>query len=168
MREIVVQNEALRYRLLSDELRDAYGNIDEETLRDTLEGISELPALIEEIVRSSLDDEAMITGLKTRVDAMATRLTRLRERHQKKRKLAAWALGSAGLAKLAADDFSVTLSEGVLRLEINDESKLGIEYLIPQPPKPDRAAISAALKQGAVLEGASLVQGQPYITVSIR
>lgn len=168
MRDLVVQNEALRYRLLSDDLKEAYEEIDDETLSDTLEGISEFPALIEEIVRSSLDDEAMIAGLKTRADAMAARLARLKERYQKKRQLAAKALGSAGLAKLQAVDFTVALSEGALRLEIKDESKLAIDYLIPQPPKPDRAAITAALKNGIALEGASLVEGQPYIVVSIR
>lgn len=110
----------------------------------------------------------MIAGLKTRADAMAARLARLKERYQKKRQLAAKALGSAGLAKLQAVDFTVALSEGALRLEIKDESKLAIDYLIPQPPKPDRAAITAALKNGIALEGASLVEGQPYIVVSIR
>ena len=55
-----------------------------------------------------------------------------------------------------------------MRLEISDESKLCRHYLIPQPPKPDRAGITHALKQGLALEGASLVQGQPYITVSTR
>jgi len=53
-------------------------------------------------------------GLKTRADAVAARLNRLKERYQKKRKLAAWALGSAGLAKLSAVDFSVALSEGLV------------------------------------------------------
>jgi hypothetical protein len=124
--------------------------------------------MIEEIVRSSLEDEAMMAGLKVRADGMAARLARLKERHAKKRQLAAWALGSAGIARLMAADFSVSLSEGAVRLEIANESELPSDYLIPQPPKPDRTAITNALKQGAAVEGARLVQGQPYIVVSSR
>lgn len=168
MNHPVLQSEAARYHLLCTELKEAYQGLDDEILADTLEGLSELPALIEEIVRSSLDDEAMITGLKLRAEAMATRLARLKERQQKKRQVAAWALGQAGLTKLKADDFSVSLLEGALRLEISDESSLPPVYLIPQPPKPDRAGISHALKRGEAVEGAILVQGQPYITVSTR
>ena len=168
MNSEVLRVEAAHNRLLQDQLKLDYGNLDDETLADTLEGMSELPDMIEEIVRSSLEDEASIAGLKIRADAMAARLSRLKERHHKKRQLAAWALGAAGLAKLKAPDFSVSLSEGAIRLEISDESKIPVQYLVPQPAKPDRAGISHALKCGRTFEGASLVQGQPYITVSVR
>ena len=164
----VLRLEASQYRLLSDQLKTDYANLDDETLADTLEGLSDLPAMIEEIIRSALEDEAMIAGLKTRADAMAARLARLRERQQKKRQLAATALGAAGLSRLKAEDFTVSLSEGAIRLEISDESKIPLHYLVPQPPKLDRAGISHALKQGIAMKGAALVQGQPYITVSTR
>jgi hypothetical protein len=164
----VLRNEAAHYRALEDQLRQGFAHIDDETLADTLEGLSDLPQMIEEIVRSSLDDEALIAGLKTRADAMAARLSRLKERHQKKRQLAAFALGAAGLGKLKACDFTVSLSEGALRMEIVDESFLPTQYLVPQPAKPDRAAITEALKIGRPIDGARLVQGQPYITVSAR
>ena len=168
MNSQVIRSEAAQYRALSDRLKLDYGQLDDETLADTLEGLSDLPQMIEEIVRSSLDDEAMIAGLKLRADAMAARLSRLKERHHKKRQLAAFALGSAGMARLKANDFTVSLSEGALRLEISDESKIPQHYLVPQPAKPDRAGITHALKQGRLMEGACLVQGQPYITVSTR
>ncbi len=168
MNKDLLQLEAAQYRLLADQLRQDFGHLDDDTLADTLEGISELPDMIEEIIRSSLDDEAMIAALKMRVEAMAARLARLKERHQKKRQLAAWSLGAAGLGRLKAPDFSVSLSEGALRLEISDETLLAPVYLVPQPPKPDRTAIAAALKQGEPVMGAHLVQGQPYITVSCK
>lgn len=164
----MLQVEAAHYHLLQDQLRQDFADIDDETLADTLEGLSDFPQVIEEIVRSSLDDEAMIAGLKLRADAMAARMGRLKERHQKKRQLAAWALGAAGLGKLKACDFSVNLSEGALKLELYDESKLPLSYLVPQPAKPDRTAITTALKTGLAVEGAELVRGQPYITVSVR
>ena len=168
MNRDVLRDEAAHYRLLQDQLRMDYATLDDETLADTLEGLSDLPEMIEEIVRSSLEDDAMIAGLKLRAEAMASRLARLKERQHKKRQLAAWALGSAAIPKLQAVDFTVSLSEGAVRLEIGDESALPADYLIPQPPKPDRSAIGAALKQGTAVTGARLVQGQPFIVVQTR
>ena len=164
----LLRSEAAHYHMLQDQLRLDYANLDDETLADTLEGLSDLPQIIEEIVRSGLDDEAMMAGLKLRLDAMAARLARLKERHQKKRALAAFAMGAAGLPKLKACDFSVSLSEGALRLEVSDESFIAPIYFIPQPPKLDRAGITAALKRGETIEGACLMQGQPHISVSSR
>jgi hypothetical protein len=168
MNSELIRTEAAHYRALHDQLKNDYAALDDEVLADTLEGLSEFPDLIEEIVRSALDDEALITALKARLDAMAARLARIRERHQKKRQLVSWALGAAGLQKLKAPDFTVSLSEGALRLEICDESLLPAAFLVPQPARPDRSAISAALKRGEAVAGASLVQSQPYITVSTR
>lgn len=164
----ILRQEAAHYQLLQDQLRSDYGHLDDETLADTLEGLSELPDMIAEIVRSSLEDEALIAGLKIRADAMGARMARFRERHQKKRQLVAWALGAAGLGNLKAVDFTVSLSEGALRLEIADEGQLPAQFLVPQPPRIDRAAITDTLKAGTAVAGASLVQGQPYITVSCR
>lgn len=164
----ILRMEAAHYQTLQEQLRNEYATIDEETLADTLEGISELPQMIEEIVRSSLEDEAMIEALKMRAEAIAARLARFKERHQKKRQLASWALGAAGLAKLKACDFTVSLCEGALRLEVSEESKLADVYFVPQPAKIDRAGIAAALKRGETVEGACFVQGQPYISVSTR
>ena len=96
MNSQLLHSEAAQYRALSDQLKSDYAALDDETLADTLEGLSDLPAMIEEIIRSGLEDEAMIAGLKLRADAMAERLSRLKERHHKKRQLAAWALGAAG------------------------------------------------------------------------
>jgi hypothetical protein len=164
----ILRSEAAHYRMLQDQLKQDYAGLDDETLADTLEGISDLPQIIEEIVRSGLEDEALIAGLKLRMDAMAARLARLKERHQKKRALAAYAMGAAGLPKLKACDFSVSISEGALRLEVSDESFIPAIYFVPQPAKLDRAGVTAALKRGEVVVGAQLVQGQPYISVSTR
>lgn len=168
MNSELIRTEAAHYRAVQDQLKADYAHLDDEVLADTLEGLSELPDMIEEIVRSSLDDEALAGALKARLDAMGERLARIKERHQKKRQLASWALGAAGLNKHKAPDFTVSLSEGALRLEISDERQLPAQFLVPQPPRPDRGAISAALKRGEAVEGACLVQGQPYITVSTR
>jgi Siphovirus Gp157 len=164
----VLRLEAAHYRLIADDLKAEYSSIDDETLRDTMEGISELPQMIEELVRSSLDDEALIAGLKLRLDAMGERLSRIKDRHDKKRALAAHAMGLAGIPKIEVPDFGVSLCSGVPRLVISDPTKLPEAFLVPQPPKPDRAGISAALKAGTVIDGAGFEVGNPFIAVRAK
>jgi hypothetical protein len=49
-------------------------DLDDETLQDTLEGISDLRQMLAEVVRSALDDEALASGLSTRLSDMKARL----------------------------------------------------------------------------------------------
>lgn len=161
----VIRLEAAHYRLIAEQLKAQYLEIDDETLADTLEGISDLPQLIEGLVRSCLEDEALITGLKSRLDNMNERLARLKDRHEKKRAMSAWAMGSSGLTKFEVSDFSVSYCSGAQRLEIAADAAIPSEYLIPQPPKIDKTAISIALKKGETVAGATFVTGNPFIAV---
>jgi len=163
-----LRGEAAHYRLLADQLKNDFGELDDETLTDTLQGLSDLPEMIEEIVRSGLDDETLMAALKVRLDEMKSRFARLKSRFERKRELASWAMGSGGIAKLQAADFSVSLCAGAQRLEVTEESKIPEIYFVPQPAKLDRTGLLNAVKRGEAIEGASLVTGQPYIAVNTR
>jgi hypothetical protein len=157
--------EAAHYRVLAEQLKSQYETIDDQTLTDTMQGISELPQMVETLVRSGLDDGELICGLKSRLENMSERLSRLKERYEKKRALVAWAMGNSGITKLEVPDFSVSLCAGAQKLEIAEPTIIPQAYLIPQPPKIDRASISAALKRGEIVEGATLATGNPFIAV---
>ena len=164
----VLRSELTHYLILVEQLKAQYGDIDDETLRDTLEGITELPDLIKEGVRSSLDDESFVSALKGRLEDMQVRLERFKTRAEKKRQIVCWAMGSAGIDRLQAEDFSVSLRHGLQRLEIIDESMIPGDFLVPLPPRLDRSALLSTLKQGAVVPGVTLVHGQPHIAVRVR
>ena len=133
------------YVVLAEQLKARYREIDDETLRDTLEGISDLPDLIKDVVRSSLDDEAMVVGLKTRIADMQERLDRIRSRSEKKREIACWAMASACIDRLMAEDFSVSLRQGPPRLEVLDEAQIPDDFLIAVRPRLDRAGMLGRL-----------------------
>src|SRR5882762_3667476 len=111
MHSELLQSEVTHYLILGDQLKALYQDIDDETLRDTLEGISDLPELIQAVIRSSLEDEALISALKQRIEDMQERHARLRARFEKKRGLACWAMTSADIHKILADDFSLSLRQ---------------------------------------------------------
>lgn len=61
-----------------------------------------------------------------------------------------------GLDKVKAGLFNVSLRNNPVTAHIYDESKLPKEYLVEQPPKIDKKAVNAALKNGLEVEGAVL------------
>jgi hypothetical protein len=87
-------------------LIEAFPRIDDETLHDTLEGITTLEELIAETIRSALLDASFRTGLNQRLDDMKERASRLEHRAAKKRQFALEAMSDAGLKKLEQADFT--------------------------------------------------------------
>ena len=164
----VLDMEANRYGMLAIELKASFAEIDDETLTDTLEGISDLPDLLKESMRSTLMDEALAEGLKGRLGEMRERLDRLLERSVRKRETILRTMVKAGLLKLMAEDFGISVRRGVSRLEILDETKISEPFLVPQPPRVDRAGLLTALKAGQSVIGAALVEGQFHLQVRVK
>src|SRR5450755_3071366 len=164
----LLRSEVTHYLILADALKERFGELDDETLKDTLEGISDLPEAVSAVIRSSLDDEAYILGLKGRLDDLQARLSRLKERYEKKRALARWAMVEADLEKVVAEDLSVSLRKGGEKLEVIDEGRVPEAFFVPQPAKLDRKSLSDALKRGEMVNGALLVLAEPTITVRVR
>lgn len=160
--------EISNYLILSDQLKALYQDIDDETLLDTLEGVSDLPELIQGLIRSSLEDDVLISALKQRIEDMQARLSRLRDRFERKRELASWAMANAEILKMQTADFTLSLRQGPPRLDVLDHEKVPSEYLVPQPPRLDRSGLIGALKRGDVIPGAVLVEGQMHVAVRVR
>jgi chromosome segregation ATPase len=164
----LLRTEVSHYLILADALKERYGELDDETLKDTLEGVSDLPEAIAAVIRSSLDDEAYISGLKGRIDDLQARLARLRERYEKKRDLVRWAMVEADLEKVLCEDLSVSLRKSGDKLEVIDEARVPEAFFLPQPSKLDRKALILALKAGEMVNGALLVMADPTISVRVR
>jgi hypothetical protein len=163
-----LRNEISTYLILSGELKAQYSEIDDETLADTLEGISRLPDLIEAITRSSLEDGAYAEALKARMGEMGERLSRLRFRQEKKRELVLWAMEKAGMERHQAAEFSLFLRSNPPRLEVDEAEKIPGEFFVPQPSRLDRAGLIAALKRGDPVCGAHLEPAERGLTVRVK
>ena len=160
--------EAARYTLFKERLLALYPETDEETLHDTLEGITDLHEMIAAVIRSALVDEALHAGLRLRVDDMKERLSRLELRASKKRLLALEAMTEVGLARLEQPDFTASARAGSPALVVIAEDKIPGPYWLPQPPKLNRQAILGELKRGVEIPGTQMKNPQPVLMVRTK
>ena len=155
-----LQTEVRRYQLLGEKIIQEFPSTDDETIRDTLEGITDLHEMIAAVIRSALVDEALHAGLRFRLDDMRERLSRLELRASKKRELALEAMTEVGLSKLEQPDFTASARAGTPALVVIAEESIPGAYWLPQPPKLDRQAILGELKRGIDIPGAADEQSQ--------
>ena len=154
------------HEFLREQLRTEFPDVDEDTLRDTLEGLSSLPEALAAVLRSYLDDLTLAAALGMRIDDMQERLSRIELRADKKRGLVTSVMERADIKKLAEPDFTASLRSSPPAVVITAEGEIPQSYWKPQPPKLDRQGISAALKSGAAVPGAVL--SNPEMVLSVR
>ena len=160
--------ETSKYQLLRQRLLDAYPEADGHTVGDTLEGITNLHEMIAAVIRSALVDEALQAGLRTRLDEMRQRLSRLAERGLKKRQLALEAMNEAGLRKLEQPDFTASARLGAPSLVVTSEQAIPEAYWLPQPQKLDRQKLTCDLRHGDEIAGACLGNAAPLLIVRTK
>ena len=158
--------ETRKHALLREYLVAAIPDLETEVLADTLEGITDLREMVAEIIRSALDDEALASGLSTRLSDMKARIERFETSAKRKRELALKAMNDAEIPKLIVAEFTASLRHGAPTLEVIEETKIPAAYWKPQLPKLDRQGLLAALKGGTLVEGAILEP--PRLQLSVR
>jgi hypothetical protein len=163
-----LRHETHLYTCLRHKLVEAFPDVDHDTIRDTLEGITTLHELIAEIIRSALIDEALQDGLRVRLQDMKDRLSRLEARSMKKRELAIGAMQEAGLKKLEQPDFTASARSGAAALVIIDEGQIPELFWVAQAPKLDRQGLIGVLRQGQEVLGAQLSNPKPTLSVRTK
>jgi hypothetical protein len=159
---------ATTYRAVRERIRALEPELDEQTLSDTVEGLTDLHEILAAIVRAALADEALATGLKGRITEMQERLERLQERAAKRRQVVKDTMVELDLKKLTAPDFSASIRPGMPALLVIDETAVPSIYWEPREPRLDRQGLLAELKQGAEITGVTLSNPEPVLSVRTK
>jgi hypothetical protein len=159
---------AINYRSIRDHIRAQDPQIDEQTLADTVEGLTDVHEIVAAVIRSALADEAMATGLKCRISDMQDRLDRLQDRASKRRQIAKDVMVELDLKKLTAPDFTASIRPGLPALVVLNEDAVPKTYWEPGEPRLRRQVLAHDLKGGAEVAGAALSNPEPILSVRVR
>ena len=159
---------AIHYRSIRDRIRVEDPQIDEQTLADTVEGLTDLHEILATVIRAALSDQALATGLEGRIAEMQTRLDRLQDRAAKRRQITKDVMVELDLKKLSAPDFAVSIRPGTPALMVIDEAAVPSIYWEPREPRLNRQGLANDLKQGAEIAGVALSNPEPVLSVRTR
>ena len=159
---------AINYRVIRDRIRAQDPQIDEQTLADTVEGLTDLHEIVQAIIRAALSDEALVLGLKCRISDMQGRLDRLQDRASKRRQIARDVMVELDLKKLNAPDFTASIRGGIPSLMVINEDAVPSIYWQPSEPRLNRQELAYELKQGAEIAGVALSEPEPVLSVRVR
>jgi hypothetical protein len=159
---------AIHYRTVRDRLQAEDPQIDEQTLADTVEGLTDLHEILIAIIRAALTDEALAVGLKGRIAEMEQRLGHLQDRANKRRQIAKNVMVELDLKKLRAPDFTASIRPGTPALMVIDEAAVPSIYWEPRDPRLNRQVLVADLKQGAEITGVALSNPEPVLSVRTK
>jgi hypothetical protein len=158
----VRRTKAIRERLLIED-----PDIDEQTLADTTEGLTDLHELLAAIIRGALQDESLAQMLKARIVEMSMRLDRFQIRAEQRRELVRDVMMETEIKKLQMPDFTASLRNAPPHVVVTDEK------LIPQSfwemrPHLRKSDLLAVLKDGVEVEGAALSNTGMSLSVRTR
>jgi hypothetical protein len=159
---------ATTYRAIRDRIRAQDLQIDEQTLADTVEGLTDLHEILTAIIRAALTDQTLANGLAGRIAEMQARLNRLQDRAAKRRQIAKEVMVDLDLKKLTAPDFTASIREGIPSLMVIDEAAVPSIYWEPREPRLNRQELANDLKQGAEIAGVALSNPEPVLSVRTR
>ncbi len=156
------------YKAVRERLQAEDPSLDEQTLADTVEGLTDVHEILMAILRAALEDEAVVSGLKGRIAEMEDRLGRLQDRAAKRRRIVKEAMTNLDIKKLRAPDFTASIRPGFPSLVVISENDIPSSYWEPRDPKLDRATLIADLKHGQEVAGATLSNPEPVLSVRTR
>lgn len=138
------------------------GEIDEEVYADSVESMC-VDGKIENICKMMKTLEGKANMYKTEIDRMNARKKTIENNIQKLKDSLLRYMVLTEEKKVEAGVFSVSLGKSK-SVNVWDETRLPEEFLIPQPAKIDKAAISKALKAGEIIDGAELTESS-HVTI---
>jgi Gp157 protein len=158
----------IAYQALRERIRSQDPTIDDQTLADTVEKLTDVNEILRAVIRSALSDEALASGLKIRMGEMGDRLEWLQNRASKRRQIAKDAMLELGIQKITAPDFSVSIRPGLPALQVLDEAVVPSIYWQASAPRLKRQELLSELKMGTEIEGVALSNPEPILSVRVK
>ena len=138
-------------------------DLDPQTVFDTVEGLQgDVTDKLRAVIAYSLELDILAAGAGDAAKRMQERARTLTTRVEWLRAYALKAMQDTGIGEVSTDEFGAKIAKKPGAVNITDASLLPPAFwrqAEPPAPAPDKSAIAAALKAGALVPGAELVQG---------
>lgn len=138
---------------------------DEDCIRDTIEGETDLEAGIANVLALITDDEVMLAGLKAKMEQFSTRESMFKRRLEACRAAIEQAMSIAGRDTIRLPDATLTVKRTPPKAIVTDEALIPSQFWKKQDPVLDKAALNAAARVNEEIPGVSISNGSLSLTI---
>lgn len=152
---------AVLYKLAADynHVIDLADQLDEGTLKDTLDSIEEVfDDKVENIAKAIKEIEGQAEMIKAEKDRLAKREQTMRNNAKSMKRYMQDQMEAVGKRKVQGKLLTVAIQRNASSIRIESEENIPKEYYVPQPDKLDKTHLKQELKQGVEIPGVELVQ----------
>jgi hypothetical protein len=151
--------ELVNYRHELDALADS-GEVPAEQIAETLDALDgDIRDKAVAVAALSRNLDATAEAVRQAAKAMLERADRIERRAESIKSYLLFNMQAAEISRVECDWFTLTVRKNPPAVVIDDESQIPAQYIVQPPPpaaRPDKAAISRALKAGEDVPGAHL------------
>lgn len=166
---------SITVRAIGAELNDAMKlrqqlgeDCDPKLLLDTIEGETNLAEACALVLEQTHEDEILIEGLDTKIKELQTRKGRMEKSVESRRGIILMAMDKAGLQTIKTPTGTMSIRPTPRKTVIQDEASIPSKFWVEAKPTLDKAAVSAALKAGEEVPGASLSNGGVQLSIRVK
>lgn len=153
------------YELTTDLQRVADLDLDEQTLADTLEGITgEIQIKAENLIKVVENMDADVTAISNEIKRLTDRKKSIENRQKSLREYLRSNMQAGGISKISCPLFTITLSKGRPMVVVTDEDAIPDEYQVVTK-RVDKRALLDALKAGLEVPGAELGESEEALRI---
>lgn len=136
-------------------------------IADTMEGIeAEFQDKAQAVVATAFNIESGIEAIDAQIKRLQDRKKAIHSKSEWLRNYLKRNMEATGINKIDCPLFSITLSKASTQVEVTDESQIPDDYVkVKTTVTPDKVLIAKALKDGADIPGAMLVEGTRRLTI---
>jgi hypothetical protein len=167
MNDARLVHEKRRYDAIREWVKAGDPDIDERTLVDTVEGLSDYPDILAAIVRGAISDEYQVEAIEEHIADLEMRRDRFRERGRTRREVVREAMLESNIPKLTPPDFTASLRPAPPSVQVIDEAAIPARFW-EQRPHLKKRELGDALKAGDQVAGATLSNPGMSLTVRTR
>lgn len=150
-----------------DAILAAFPDLDPETLADTLEGLSDLPEVMDDLIHGAQEAEAMAKAVGEIAADNTERKQRLKRRADRLRQAAQALMEAAGEQKFQRPDYTLSLRKVPPKAVVTELEELPDDYC-KLTRSADLNKIKEALKDGTVIPGAYLTNESQSVSVRTK
>lgn len=140
---------------------------DEDFRIDVLEGETDLYSIVSKAVSERAEASTFASAIKERENDLASRRARYEQRADAFKSLIKDLMNVAQVEKITLPEATISTLKGRASVEVEDIDALPQGYFKVEK-KADKTAIKAAIDAGEAIPGASIVTGEPSITIRVK